>query len=197
MKLKIALLTAMALMITACGKQSKSGSTRVNRYSANQLITGTTTCNTATWGRIYDNNISDVSFRQKVADFSLKNLEEIGNISGNYNSQTGVEFQMTLNFVNGQLSQGSQAAFRISDSITIQENGGYIQFVMGGMSGSGANGQFNAQIGDQKGFVRLQGMKTTYQGQQVLYGQASYNNYNQGEVYLGEFVIAACAAVGI
>ncbi len=201
MKLQLVLITVIALMTGACGKQNSknSGSTRINRYQANQIVSGTTSCQASSWGRIYDETTNETIFRQRVADFSLRNLDEIGNISPLYNSNTGIEFQMTLTFQNGQLIPStSQASFKISDSITIQENGGYIQFRMGGMGGQAqGGGQFSAQIGDTKGYVRLDGTKTVYQGQQILFGQAYFNNYNQGEQLLGSFVIDSCAAVGI
>ena len=200
MKLQKVLIAVSALFLVACGKQNNnnSGSTRINRQTNANAVIGTTTCNQSTWGKIYDSTVDDNTFRQRVADFTLRTLDEVGNVSGAYNSQTGINFQMTLNFQNGQLVQnGTQAAFRITDSITLNENGGYISFLMGAMGGSGQGGQFNAQVGDSKGYVRFQGYKTTSGGQQIVYGQVFYNNYGQGEQYLGEFVNGSCAVTGI
>lgn len=200
MKLQTLLLAFVALTLVACGKQSSknSGSTRLNnRYQTNNIVPGTTTCNQASWGRIYDNNTNEAAFRQRVADLAFRNLDEIGSISPYYNSSTGIEFQTTLAFSGGQLvPSNSRATFKISDSYTIQENAGYIQFVLAGLGGTGGNGYIDAQIGDSKGYVRLRGNLSNQQGQQIYVGQAYYNNNNMGEQYLGEFVIGACAVVG-
>ncbi len=193
MKTQLILVTVIALMLGACGKKDNKSSTRINRQAGNALATGTTTCNTSTFGKIYDNQIDDVSFRQKVADFSLRNLDEIGNISGQLNSPYGINFQMTLNFSGGRLAQNSQVMITIFDSIALNENGGYLQFQLNGMEGQGANGQFNVVVGDQKGYLRLEGSRQN----QGIYGRAYYNNYNQGERPIGEFQVANCAVVGI
>ena len=198
MKTQMILLTVMALMLGACGKDNKKSSTRINRQSGNALVSGTTTCNPNSYGKIFDNTVDDATFRQRVADFTIRNLDEIGTISGQQNGAGGILFQMTLNFSGGQMAQGSSAMITIADSIALQENGGYIQFKMDAMQGQGAQGQFEAYIGDSKGWMKLRGSRTTdYQGQPVLRGQATYNNFNQGERPLGEFTIGGCAVVGL
>jgi hypothetical protein len=195
MKLQLVLVTVIALMMSACGKQnsSNSGSTRVNRYQSAQIVPGTTSCSATSWGRIYDNTTDEATFRQRVIDITFR--DDIGTISPLYNSNTGIEFQMTLNFSGGQLSQ-ARSTFKVSDSVTVNENGGYIQFVLGAIGGSGQSGYFNATLGDSKGTIRLEGQKNTYNGQQVYFGKAYYNN-NNGDQVLGDFIIGACAVVGI
>lgn len=197
MKTKLILLTVLTLILGACGKQNKKSSTRVNRYQANQVVSGTTSCSQATWGRIFENNLNPEAYRQRIADFTLRSLDELGTLSPLQTSDTGVEFQMTLQFANGQLvQQNSKAVFKITDSFT-QQGEGYIQFAFNNFQGQGMNGQFSAVLSDDKGSVKLEAQKTTYQGQPVYYGRATYSNYQQAEQNLGEFYISTCAVVGI
>ena len=194
MKLQMALITVMALMLGACGKtnSNNSGSTRVNRYQSGQIVAGTTSCSTNSWGRIYDQSTDEVTFRQRVVDITFR--DDIGNISPLYNSNTGIEFQMTLNFSGGNLTT-VRSNFKVSDSITVNENGGFIQFGLGNKGGTLMNGHLEARLGDSKGDIILVGDRTTSNGQQVYYGKAYYNNGN-GDMVLGDFLIGSCAVVG-
>ena len=192
MKLQTLSLIIVALLLTACGKQSsnKSG-TRINKYNGSIAGQGTSTCNAQYWGQI-SSNVGEEAFRQTVADFALYNLEEIGSV----NPVSGVQFQMTLAFQGGQMVPSqSKAGFKITDSFvgaaspdgtTVQP----IQFVMNGMSGQmDQNGRFVAYIGDSKGYIKLDGNRSG----QGYTGQVSYSNYNQAERILGNFSIQACA----
>lgn len=204
MKIQVLFITVIALMMSACGKSNKSNSssTRVNRYQNNQIsqIQGSTNCGNS-WGRIYDNSANDATFRQRVLDFTLRADDQVGDISPLYNSTTGIEFQMSLNFSGGLLRAGSKISFRISDSATVNDNAGYIFFVMAAApqqtQSQGGNGQFDAYLGDSKGYTRLKGSRVTSQGQQIYYGNVFYSNNNATEEFLGEFVIQPCAVSGI
>jgi hypothetical protein len=202
MKLKMAFIALTAIFMAACGNQNKtnSGSTRINRYSQNQLTTGTTTCSTSTWYKIYNENVDQTTYKQTVADFSFHSMDDLGDMSGAYSSPTGVSLQMTLGFSNGQLTSAKNA-WTIADSYTINDNGGYYNFVLPRAAGSGTAGvSFNVQLGDDKGYVHLVGQKTTSNGQQVWAGTVTY--YNTGASYsseqlLGYFVVPTCAVVGL
>lgn len=206
MKLKVIFLIAIATLMSACGKQGSRGSgTRINR--SNMALTGamgSPSCQQNVWGRVYNNNTSDEAFRQTVANFALYNVDEIGMISPFYNStSTGIHFRMTLTFQNSQLNpQASQAAFQIVDSYVNQPSTDGtpvrpIEFVITGAQGQAANGQFNAILADQKGSIRIQGYRTSANGQQLLAGQIYFTNAGQAEQYLGEFVFNGCGLVGI
>lgn len=194
MKLKLVLISVMALVLGACGKTNSknSGSTRVNRYAANQIVAGTTSCSSNSWGRIYDQSTDETTFRQRVVDITFR--DDIGSISPLYSSNTGIEFQMTLNFAGGNL-QTVRSNFKISDSVTVNEGGGYIQFGLGNKGGMLSGGHLEARLGDSKGDIILVGDRTTSNGQQIYYGKAYYNNGN-GDMVLGDFLIGACAVVG-
>jgi hypothetical protein len=203
MKLQLLIITAVAMAMTACGNKKSNSGTRINRAATNQVATGTTSCSATSWGRIYDNNTDEYTFKQKVADITFRDISELGSINPQYNSTTGIEFQMTLRFSGGNLITTGTAqttttsSFKISDSITVNENGGYINFVLAGVRGYGSNGQIDATLGDDKGTIRLIGNKQTMSGQSVYFGKAYYNNNNAGDQYLGDFVISSCAVVGI
>jgi hypothetical protein len=205
MKFKVIFLAVIAIMMTACGKQGSRGTTRMNRNTMPLTgAMGSPSCQQNVWGRVYNNNTSDAAFRQTVANFALYNLDEIGMISPFYNStSTGIHFRMTLTFQNGQLNpQASQAAFQIVDSYVNQPSVDGtpvkpIEFVITGSQGQAANGQFSAILADQKGSIRIQGYRTSANGQQLLAGQVYFTNAGQAEQYLGEFVFSGCGLVGI
>ncbi len=195
MKLQTLSLIMVALLLTACGKQSSSKSgTRINKNTGSVAGLGTTTCNAQSWGQISSATSDAESFRRTVADFALYSPEEIGDV----NLTSGIQIQMTLAFQNGQLvPNASRMGFRITDSFvgapspdgsTVRP----IEFVMEGMQGNLVQNGFVAYIGDSKGYVKLEGRRT----QNAYEGRVYYSNYNQAEQVLGNFMIQTCAVVG-
>lgn len=196
MKLQTLSLIMVALLLTACGKQSSSKSgTRINKpNSGNVAGMGTTTCNAQSWGQISSATSDAESFRRTVADFALYSPEEIGTV----NPTSGVQIQMTLAFQGGQLvPSASKIGFRITDSFvgapspdgsTVRP----IEFLLDGMQGNLVQNGFIAYLGDSKGYIKLEGRRT----QNAFEGRAYYSNYNQAEQVLGNFMIQTCAVVG-
>lgn len=195
-KMLILIMTVLALGLGACAKKSSKGTTRAVRNGGlAQQGAGSTSCpQNQGWGIVYDSSISGYDFTQRLIRFT--NNPDIGYVESQpQGGQTGVDVQMTVRFVNGQLDvNSSRFLMRIIDDKSYSQ-GLLADIQMAAVSGHGTNGGFQATFRDQLGSINLQGQRS-YQNQNFLEGVISYTNGSGQAETLGRFWIPSCALVG-
>ena len=197
MKLKMMLLIVATLGLGACAKK-KSESVRSLRTAnaANGVVaagTGSTTCPTNFWGRVFSNGMTTEMYTQTIQAFTGDS--QVGYVDPNYNSTTtGVDIQFSAVFSGNTFNAAqSRLLLRIFDSN--YQTLGVIEVPMNGQSGQvlGA-GTFQATYQDTAGTVILRGQR---QADASVRGEIWFQNTNGAQGSLGEFVMNGCALAGI
>jgi hypothetical protein len=197
MKLKLMMMVAVALTLGACAKK-KSESVRSTRNgnAMNGVVaagTGSTTCPTNIWGRVFNNGMTVEGYTQVIQAFAGDT--QVGYVDPNFNSSTtGVDVQMSAVF-SGQnfVAASSRLLFRIFDSN--YQTLGVIEIPMNGQSGQALGvGAFRALFQDSAGSVQVEGQR---QSDGSLRGIIKFQNTNGSSGTLGEFLINGCALAGL
>lgn len=197
MKTKVMMLIAVVLTLGACAKKkSESVRSMRNGNAANGVVaagTGSTTCPSNIWGRVFNNGMTTEAYTQVIQAFTGDS--QVGYVDPNFNSSTtGVDIQLSAVF-SGQsfVAASSRILFRIFDSN--YQTLGVIEIPMNGISGQvlGA-GTFQANYQDTAGTVVVRGQR---QADASLRGEILFQNTNGSQGSLGEFLINGCALAGI
>ncbi|MFN8847459.1 MAG: hypothetical protein ACK5V3_11500 [Bdellovibrionales bacterium] len=197
MKLKMMLLIIATLGLGACAKK-KSDNIRSNRMNALSAAptnpgTGSTTCPTNYWGRVFSNGMTTEMYTQTIQAFTGDS--QVGYVDPNYNSSTtGVDIQFSADFRGGSfVAANSRLLLRIFDSN--YQTLGVIEVPMNGQSGQVlGTGTFQAVYQDSAGTVTLRGQR---QADASVRGEIWFQNTSGAQGSLGEFIMNGCALAGI
>jgi hypothetical protein len=196
MKLKMMLLIVATLGLGACAKK-KSDNVRSLRTAniANGVVaagTGSTTCPTQMWGKVFSNGMTTEMYTQTIQAFTGDS--QVGYVNPNeYSNDTGIDIQFSAVFSgNAFVASSSRLLLRIFDSN--YQTLGVIEIPMNGQSGQvlGA-GTFQAVFQDSAGTVILRGQR---QGNMIV-GEVWFQNTNGAQGSLGQFKMDGCALAGI
>ncbi|MBL7546245.1 MAG: hypothetical protein JNL11_20665 [Bdellovibrionaceae bacterium] len=216
----LVLFFGMFLILTSCAKKNNSSQNRAGvspRGDAGAVGTTTLGVNKCangsyTTGRLY-NDTAGATFRNAWVDFfsAIFAENQLGEISGaNTSTTTGVDFELKLKIVNGQLNLAeTKLMMEVRDSFVNQKNvdtGEIIQPIkmnfpsasegssLTGTNTTGGLGQFTLVFADNYGKVTVTGSynQTQTQGTVTFANTKHYNSESARSGTLGNFIQNSC-----
>lgn len=221
MKLITMVLMAGLLSLTACGKKD-SGATRVTGSRGSGAVGGSpttgsggtptslgSTCKNgqSAVGKIYLTIGQESNFRPQVTSFLSATLQDqyIGNISGNRDAPTGIDFEAKFKFEDSGVIRADQTQVLISvfdsyvntpDPQTQQLIQAYRIFFGKASAGQyNNNGSYTVQFKDEYGEVSFTGNYSSGEYTSGVVSYVNYSNINGGQAtsgQLGYFQIRTC-----